>query len=209
MAKSPTPIPAPPVKIQRDTNGAAPAAPAAKPKKAAPKKRRKRRRNPLLWFLHGLIRRIYFGLKTGFKFLLLVPVLVFMVAFSYNVDRSGLFQGALAPRRIVDLMLQGYDVTNFEQMDERQVVQLYAQDVPETPEAIGIGSSRVLQFNRENTGVESFFNMGVTGADVRDNMTSYYKMVTYGKAPKVLLWSLDPWVFYGSEAAFDARADAD
>ena len=25
--------------------------------------------------------------------------------------------------------------------------------------------------------------MGVTGADVRDNMTSYYKMVTYGKAP--------------------------
>lgn len=51
--------------------------------------------------------------------------------------------------------------------------------------------------------------MGVTGADVRDNMTSYYKMVTYGKAPKVLLWSIDPWVFYGSEAAFDARADAD
>ena len=65
MAKSPTPIPAPPVKIQRDTNGAALAAPATKPKKAAPQKRRKRRRNPLLWFLHGLIRRIYFGLKTA------------------------------------------------------------------------------------------------------------------------------------------------
>ena len=94
-------------------------------------------------------------------------------------------------------------------MDERQVGQLFAQDVEQAPEAIGIGSSRVLQFNRENTGVESFFNMGVTGADVRDNMTSYYKMVTYGKAPRVLLWSLDPWVFYGSEAAFDARADAD
>ena len=199
MAKSPTPIPAPPVKIQRG-------APTNTPVK---KRRRKKRVNPFVLLLRGLARRIYFGVKTAFKFLLLVPILVFMVAFSYNVDRSGLFQGALAPRRIVDLMLQGYDVTNFEQMDERQVVQLFAQDVPETPEAIGIGSSRVLQFNRENTGVESFFNMGVTGADVRDNMTSYYKMVTYGKAPRVLLWSLDPWVFYGSEAAFDARADAD
>ena len=199
MAKSPTPIPAPPVKIQRG-------APTNTPVK---KRRRKKRVNPFVLLLRGLARRIYFGEKTAFKFLLLVPILVFMVAFSYNVDRSGLFQGALAPRRIVDLMLQGYDVTNFEQMDERQVVQLFAQDVPETPEAIGIGSSRVLQFNRENTGVESFFNMGVTGADVRDNMTSYYKMVTYGKAPRVLLWSLDPWVFYGSEAAFDARADAD
>ncbi len=163
----------------------------------------------MLWFLHGLIRRIYFGLKTASRLVLLVPILVFMVAFSYNVDRSGLFQGALAPRRIVDLMLQGYDVTNFEQMDERQVVQLFAQDVEQAPEAIGIGSSRVLQFNRENTGVDTFFNMGVTGADVRDNMTSYYKMVSYGKTPKVLLWSIDPWVFYGSEDAFDSRADAD
>lgn len=198
-ANSPTPIPTPPVKIQRGAPTAAPVRPKRKPK----------RRNPIIWFFQGLARRLFFGTKTAFKCLLLVPILVFMVVVSYNVDRSGLFQGALAPRRIVDLMLEGYDVTNFEQMDERQVVQLYAQDVPEAPEAIGIGSSRVLQFNRENTGVNSFFNMGVTGADVRDNMTSYYKMVSYGKTPKVLIWSLDPWVFYGSEAAFDSRADAD
>lgn len=198
-ANSPTPIPTLPVKIQRGAPTAAPVRPKRKPK----------RRNPIIWFFQGLARRLFFGTKTAFKCLLLVPILVFMVVVSYNVDRSGLFQGALAPRRIVDLMLEGYDVTNFEQMDERQVVQLYAQDVPEAPEAIGIGSSRVLQFNRENTGVNSFFNMGVTGADVRDNMTSYYKMVSYGKTPKVLIWSLDPWVFYGSEAAFDSRADAD
>ena len=173
------------------------------------KTRKRKNPNPFVLFFRGLARRLYFGSKTLIRLILLAPVLVFMVAFSYNVDRSGLFQGALAPRRIVDLMLQGYDVTNFEQMDERQVVQLFAQDVPETPQAIGIGSSRVLQFNRENTGIPSFFNMGVTGADVRDNMTSYYKMVSYGKAPEVLLWSVDPWVFFGSENAFDARADAD
>ena len=42
-----------------------PAAPATKPKKATNKKRRKRRRNPLVWFLLGLARRIYFGVKTA------------------------------------------------------------------------------------------------------------------------------------------------
>lgn len=146
-------------------------------------------------FWLGFVRRLYFGAKTLFKLALCVPVLVFMVWFSYTVDRSGLFQGELAPRRIVDLMLQGYDVTNFDSMDEREVVQLYAQDVPETPQVIGVGSSRVLQFSREVIGTDSFFNMGVTGADVRDNMTSYYKMVTYGKVPDVLVWSVDPWVF--------------
>lgn len=170
---------------------------------------RGRRPGLLRRFWIGLVRRLYFGGKTLLKCLLLVPIPLFMVFVSYTVDRSGLFQGALAPRRIVDLMLQGYDVTNFEQMDERQVVQLFAQDVPDTPEVIGIGSSRILQFTRGIVGSDSFFNMGVTGADVRDNMTSYYKMVTYGKAPKVLLWSIDPWVFYNSEAAYDSRADAD
>lgn len=203
--KAKTPLPETPTKIARGGSRVY----TAPGKKTAQGRRKKKRRNPLVLFCEGFVRRLYYGLKTGFKLALLAPVLIFMVAFSYQVDRSGLFQGALAPRRIVDLMLQGYDVSNFEQMDERQVVQLFAQDVPETPQAIGIGSSRVLQFNRENTGVPSFFNMGVTGADVRDNMTSYYKMVTYEKTPEVLLWTIDPWVFYGSEAAFDVRADAE
>lgn len=207
IQNSGAPMPTAPASIRRsdavDTTKSRPA-----PGKRRPSGKKK---GPSLFhrFLVGLARRLFFGSKTLVKCLLLVPILVFMVAFSYNVDCSGLFQGALAPRRIVDLMLEGYDVTNFEQMDERQVVQLFAQDVPETPEVIGIGSSRVLQFTSELVGSDSFFNMGVTGADVRDNMTSYYKMVTYGKAPKVLLWSVDPWVFYDSENAFDSRADAE
>ncbi len=203
-----TPVPQPTQRVRRSGGVAAPARPeSAQP----PREQRAQRKGPNLFLraLYGLLRRLYFGGKTLFRIALLAPILVFMVWVSYTVDRSGLFQGALAPRRIVDLMLQGYDVTNFESMDERQVVQLFAQDVPETPQVIGIGSSRILQFNRELVGVDSFFNMGVTGADVRDNMTSYYKMVTYDKAPEVLIWSVDPWVFYGNEAAYDYRADAD
>ena len=198
--------PASPPPVRRSAGGAG-AAPGPPPARKKP--RRKKKPGLIYRFFAGIARRLYFGSKTILKFALLVPLLVFMVAFSYNVDCSGLFQGALAPRRIVDLMLQGYDVTNFDQMDEREVVQLFAQDVAEAPQVIGIGSSRVLQFTSEIVGSDSFFNMGVTGADVRDCMTSYYKMVTYGKTPQVLIWSLDPWVFYGSEAAFDERADAE
>ena len=137
-----------------------------------------------------ILRRLYYGTKILCKFALISPILLFMVYFSYKVDRSGLFQGALGPR---------------------SVVSLYAQDVPEDerPSVIGIGSSRVLQFNREVIGNDSYFSMGVTGADVRDNMTSYYVMVRAGKAPDVLVWSVDPWVLYGSEKAFDSRADSE
>ena len=44
-------------------------------------------------FLRGRRGGLLFGIKTAFKFLLFV-VLVSLVAFSYNVDRSGL-SGAL------------------------------------------------------------------------------------------------------------------
>lgn len=158
-----------------------------------------------------ILRRLYYGCKILFKLALISPILIFMVVFSYKVDRSGLFQGALGPRTVVDLMLDGYDVTNFEQMDERSVVSLYAQDVPEesAPSVIGIGSSRILQFNSDVINSSSYFCMGVTGADVRDNMTSYYVMVRAGKAPDVMVWSVDPWVLYGSDKAFDSRADSE
>ena len=134
-----------------------------------------------------------------------------MVWFSYNVDRSGLFQGDLAPREVANLLLESKDVTNFEQMDERQVVRLYIQNLTEetTPEVIGLGSSRVLQFTRDIIGSDRFFNLGVTGADVWDVMTTFYLMDKEGRLPKTVVWSVDPWVLYGGENSLDSRADAD
>lgn len=158
-----------------------------------------------------ILRFLYTGAKILCKVALLSPILVFMIAFSYKVDRSGLFQGALGPRTVVELLLDGHDVTNFEQMDERSIVSLYAQNVSteQAPSVIGIGSSRILQFSRDVIGTDSYFCMGVTGADVRDNMTSYYVMVREGKIPDVLVWSVDPWILYGSENALDSRADSE
>lgn len=135
-----------------------------------------------------------------------------MVWFSYTVDRSGLFQGELAPRRIVDLMLQGYDVSNFEQMNEieREVVSCLHRMFRTPRKLIGIGSDAYYS-SHGNLSEPTVFPAWALhcGADVRDNMTSYYKMVCYGKAPKVLIWSVDPLVLYGDEAAFDKRADVE
>ena len=157
------------------------------------------------------LHRLLTGLRILSRFLLLLPIPVFMVWFSYNVDRSGLFQGDLAPREAANLLLKGKDVTNFEQMDERQVVRLYIQNLTEetTPEVIGLGSSRVLQFTQNIIGSGRFFNLGVTGADIRDVMTTFYLMDKEGRLPKTVVWSVDPWVLYGGENSLDSRADAE
>ena len=81
--------------------------------------------------LPGWVKAILTGLRILSRVLLLLPIPVFMVWFSYTVDRSGLFQGDLAPREAANLLLQNKNVTNFEQMDERQIVRLYVQNLPE------------------------------------------------------------------------------
>ena len=56
------------------------------------------------------LHRLLTGLRILSRFLLLLPIPVFMVWFSYNVDRSGLFQGDLAPREVANLLLESKDV---------------------------------------------------------------------------------------------------
>ena len=71
--------------------------PQGQKKSASSPHRHPKKPNIFVRFLHGLVRRLYFGSKTLFKFALFIPILVFMVWFSYTVDRSGLFQGELDP----------------------------------------------------------------------------------------------------------------
>ena len=102
-------------------------------------------------FVKAFLRALDYGIKISFMFRLLCPIIIFMVVFSDNIDRSGLFQGALAPRTAVELMLDGSDVTNFEQMDERTIVRLYSQLVPkeQAPAVSSIGSSRASRPNSQ------------------------------------------------------------
>ena len=45
------------------------------------------------------LHRLLTGLRILSRFLLLLPIPVFMVWFSYNVDRSACFRGTLPPVR--------------------------------------------------------------------------------------------------------------
>lgn len=148
-------------------------------------------------------------LAAPFKLLLLgVPVLALMVVVNYRVDCSGLFQGDLTTRTIVELLLAGNNVSGFSQMDQRAVTELYIQLLAEdqVPETIVLGSSRVMQITGEIAGT-SLYNCGVTGADYRDVMNTFYLLEKYDKLPRRILLGVDPWLFRAD--ALDARSNAD
>ena len=103
--------------------------------------KRKKKRN----FVRTLLYRFFTGLEILIKFCFFIPILLFMVWFSHKVDISGLFQGELAPRQAANLLLEGKNVSYYDKMDERQVLQLYAQNLDKAPDTVALGSSRVLQ----------------------------------------------------------------
>lgn len=156
-------------------------------------------------------KRLFVLLEIALKACLFLPILLFMVWFSYKVDISGLFQGELAPREVANMLLGGTNVSNYEQMDEWTVLQLYVQNLPkdEVPETVAFGSSRVLQLTEEMVGT-SFYNAGMSGASAVDIMNAYYLFAKADKVPENIIICVDPWVFNATAATeLDKDADAD
>lgn len=170
-----------------------------------PKRKKKRS------LVRTLLYRFFTGLEILIKFCFFIPILLFMVWFSHKVDISGLFQGELAPREVANMLLAGETVSNYDKMDERAVLELYVQNLPEDqiPDTIALGSSRVLQL-RQELGGGSFFNMGLSGASSMDIMNCFYLLDKAGKLPKNLIIEVDPWLFNGDSAAdLNKKADTE
>lgn len=149
-------------------------------------------------------------LKFFLKGLLLVaPVLALMVYVNYMVDPSGLFHGKQFEREAVDLLLQGYPISNYDSLDS------YTRSINEALimnsaayDTIVIGSSRCMQINAEmvhETG--RFLNMGVIAGDYQDLFGTFYICVRENKLPKRVILSLDPWMLNINEV--DSRSNRD
>ena len=58
--------------------------------------------------------------KSAFKLLLLIPLLLLVLWVNYFVDQTGLFRGDKFNLELAQILLEGDPVSNFEQMDESQ-----------------------------------------------------------------------------------------
>ncbi len=149
-----------------------------------------------------LLRGAAIFLVVAVKICFLLPIPIFMMIFNYKVDVSGLFQGELAPREVASMLLDGQTVSNYDKMDERQVLKIYAQNLPEEqiPDTLALGSSRVMQLNSDIVG-GSFFNGGMSGAGFMDIANTWYLFERANKLPKNLIICVDPWLFNGTVAS--------
>lgn len=105
-------------------------------------------------------------------------------------------------------LLQGHDLLGYDTMEERAVLAAYIDLLQEAPNTISLGSSRVLQLTAGNAaGAGSFFNCGMSGADLRDIFNIYYLFERSGKLPSNIILGLDPWLLNASPDACSPRSN--
>lgn len=106
-------------------------------------------------------------------------------------------------------LLNGQALAKYDQTDERLVLQLLIENIEQPFDTVALGSSRILQLTADTVGTSSFYNCGVSGADYRDIMTTFYRFEKAGMLPQNLIIGVDPWIFNGDETILHAKSDAD
>lgn len=154
-----------------------------------------------------VLKSIPYILLLLFKALLFVPIIIFMIYFSYKIDPSALFQGDRYEREIASLLLDAKPVSNYAKLDERQIVQLYIKNLQSPLSVAVIGSSRAMQLGNDMLDRQPLFNFGVVGADRLDMMNTFYGFVKNEKIPGNTILMLDPWFVMEGNDFIDKRSD--
>ncbi len=141
------------------------------------------------------------------KSFLLLPILLFMIWVSYYVDPSAFFHGEKFELEAALALHEGHSLSEYEQLDERQINNLHIANTDLPYEVAVLGSSRGLQLGEEFFEDTRFYNYGMVSAAYIDLCNIFYTMVKEDKVPENLIMVLDPWVFYQDEFYIDRRSD--
>ncbi len=160
-----------------------------------------------MFILRKLERGFWTGAKIVIKLALLLPIPIAMLLINFTVDRDGLFHGERFERSIALSLLSGENLIDYDTMDERAITELYVQNLEEPLDTVALGSSRILQMNHDTAGTDSFYNCGMSGADFRDILGTFYLFDRADKLPKNLIIGLDPWLLSGEADAWSERSD--
>ncbi|NCC07425.1 MAG: hypothetical protein EOM30_05140 [Clostridia bacterium] len=119
-------------------------------------------------------------------FVLLV-VLVNVYADPANVLRTGY------EKQVAQILANGENASNLSNMDDRTLMEIYAQMRTQPIDTLVLGSSHSMQVTSEVTGDANTFCAGVTGADLRDCISVYRLFKEKNFAPKKVILVCDYW----------------
>lgn len=126
--------------------------------------------------------------------LIFSPLIMVMMFINYRVDPGKLFKSGGYEKGIAVILLQGLNVANIKDCDERLTQRYYIEGDKKPKDIIVLGSSRALQINANILNNERFFNHSVSGATLEDFFAVWGMYEEKNSFPNTVILGLDPWI---------------
>lgn len=126
--------------------------------------------------------------RTWLRLLIvIIPLLGFLIFVNCFFDPANIFHDVSRP--IADSLMSGKATfITSGNMNERLVKQYMIEDMPDRVDCITIGPSTILGIRKEHTGAESYYNLGVSGADFYDIMAQFALLdINKKKADRIII----------------------
>ena len=129
------------------------------------------------------------------RLLLFIPLLLLVPLTNYFVDPASLFHVG-EEKKMAELILAGNNVNpptaNF---DEREVKKQLIINMPEHVKCVVIGTSLVMEIDRDIVKEDSFYNLALSGAELYDYLPQFALIDGYDKKIDKIILSFDSWCF--------------
>lgn len=114
---------------------------------------------------------------------------------NYSIDPAHIFdEESKYEKGIANLLVDGHNVANIVNYDERITQRLIIEQLDIAPEVIVLGSSRAMQIRASDFPENTFFNHSVSGGSLEDHMAIYEMYHEKNRLPKHVIIGADPWI---------------
>ena len=135
------------------------------------------------------------------KLVYLLPIFLFLVFTNYTVDPANLFSAKSSyqsnvsyEQKIVNYLLEGYNVTNLNTYEERTLNKLFIESQINNPQVAILGSSRSQLISQKMLEPKSLINNSVTGATIEDILAIYNLYEINSVSINEITLEISPWM---------------
>ena len=124
--------------------------------------------------------------------LIIVPIAVLVLGINYFVDPANVFSSRSYVTGISSILLQGHNVDNVANYDERALQEQMVTKLTRRPDVVVLGSSRIMELGTDFFSGRTVLNCGVSHANINDVLAITGLLDSMGRLPQQVVINLDP-----------------
>jgi len=123
--------------------------------------------------------------------IIIIPVSLIVAFINYKVDPANVFSGREYVDGIADILIQGHNVDNLSNYDERLLQEQMIKRLQKTPDVVVLGSSRIMEIGSSFFPGMTVLNAGVSHGNIHDLYGIVGLLDSLNRLPQAIVIGVD------------------